>query len=123
MSCASVRAAFAPSAVRARRVNRSRAVRVAAKAAVDSAVITVRKPTAEEKATASTWGTWGCDVSEFPWSYGERETCVLVEGEVTVTPEGGEPVTIVAGDLAVFPKGMSCTWKVTKKIRKYFNFG
>jgi hypothetical protein len=38
------------------------------------------------------WPTWGCEVSTFPWTYGEQETCLLLEGDVTVTPDGGEPV-------------------------------
>ena len=38
------------------------------------------------------WPTWGCGVSTFPWSYDEQETCLLLEGDVTVTPDGGAPV-------------------------------
>ena len=71
------------------------------------------------------WGTWGCGVSEFPWSYSDDETAYLLEGEVTVTPDDKSlpAVTIKAGDLVKFPKGMSCTWKVTKAINKHYNFG
>lgn len=58
--------------------------------------IEVKKPTEEEKKACSNWPTWGCGVSKFPWSYSERETCLVLEGEVTVTPDGGgEPVKIV----------------------------
>ncbi|EKX36653.1 hypothetical protein GUITHDRAFT_78775, partial [Guillardia theta CCMP2712] len=63
-----------------------------------------------------------CGVSKFPWSYDSRETCLVLEGEVIVTPNKGEPVKIQAGDMAVFPQGMSCTWDVTKAIRKHYNF-
>ena len=35
------------------------------------------------------WPTWGCEVSTFPWTYEEQETCLLLEGDVTVTPDGG----------------------------------
>lgn len=34
---------------------------------------------------------------------------LAVQGEVIVTPNGGEPVHIQAGDLCTFPAGMSCT--------------
>ena len=68
------------------------------------------------------WGIWTKEVSEFPWTYDSTETCYVLEGEVTVTPEGGEPVQIAAGDLVTFPRGMSCTWKVTKPIRKHYIF-
>jgi hypothetical protein len=52
------------------------------------------------------WPIWTCDVSSFDWTYEDQETCLLLEGEVTVTPEGGTPVQFGAGDLVVFPAGM-----------------
>jgi uncharacterized cupin superfamily protein len=47
----------------------------------------------------------------------------MLEGEVTVTSEGGEPVTFGAGDLVVFPAGMECRWDVQKAVRKHDLFG
>ncbi len=72
---------------------------------------------------ATTWPIWEKEVSEFPWHYDEKETCYLLEGDVTVTPEGGKPVRFGAGDLVTFPPGMSCTWKVHKAVRKHYKFG
>lgn len=69
------------------------------------------------------WPTWGTGVARFPWAYDERETCYVLEGEVVVTPDGGMPVTIRAGDLATFPAGMSCTWDVRIPLRKHYRFG
>jgi len=69
------------------------------------------------------WPIWEKEVSEFPWHYDAGETCYILEGKVTVTPEGGDPVEIQAGDLVVFPGGMSCTWKITSPIRKHYRFG
>lgn len=64
------------------------------------------------------------DVSEFPWTYSDDEAALILEGEVTVVPDDGNPaVTIKAGDYVKFPKGMSCTWKVTKAINKHYKFG
>ena len=68
------------------------------------------------------WPTWGCEVSKFPWTYGEKETCLLIKGKVTVTPTNGQPVTIQQGDIAIFPAGMSCTWDVTESIQKHYRF-
>jgi uncharacterized protein len=62
-------------------------------------------------------------VSEFPWHYDEQEVCYFLEGEVTVTPEGGNPVKIGKGDLVTFPAGMSCVWNVYKPVRKHYKFG
>ena len=84
--------------------------------------ITVRKPTDAEIAAFSKKSTWGCEVSEFNWHYDEREQCILIEGEVTVDYDGGS-VSFGAGDYVVFPQGLSCVWKVTKPVRKHYEFG
>ncbi len=68
------------------------------------------------------WPIWEKEVSEFPWHYDQTETCYLLEGHVVVTPKEGEPVEIGAGDLVTFPQGMSCTWKITKNLRKHYMF-
>ncbi len=70
-----------------------------------------------------TWPIWTKETSEFPWFYDESETCYFLEGDVVVTPEGGEPVAMGVGDLVTFPKGMSCTWKISKPVRKHYTFG
>lgn len=69
------------------------------------------------------WPVWEKEVSCFPWFYDSPETCLLIAGEVVVTPAGGEPVTIRAGDLASFPAGMQCEWKVVAPLRKHYRFG
>ncbi|EGJ32726.1 MULTISPECIES: cupin domain-containing protein [Moorena] len=71
----------------------------------------------------SNWPIWTKEVSEFPWTYDEQEICYLLEGEVVVTPDGGEPVQIAKGDLVTFPAGMSCTWKIISNVRKHYQFG
>jgi len=66
------------------------------------------------------WPVWEKETSTFPWTYDSAETCYLLEGEVTVTPDGGAPVELVAGDLVKFPAGMSCTWEVRSPVRKHY---
>ena len=68
------------------------------------------------------WPIWTKEVSVFPWTYDQTEVCYILEGEVIVTPDGGEPVTIGEGDLVTFPKGMSCTWDIREPIRKHYLF-
>jgi uncharacterized cupin superfamily protein len=46
------------------------------------------------------------------------ETLTLIEGRVTVTPEGGEPVELGPGDTAFFPAGNRVLWDVHETIRK-----
>tara|TARA_B100000579_G_scaffold426789_1_gene434490 strand:+ start:635 stop:829 length:195 start_codon:yes stop_codon:yes gene_type:complete len=43
------------------------------------------------------WLIWTCDASSFDWKYDDKETCLLLEGEVTVIPEGGKSVEFGAG--------------------------
>jgi len=68
------------------------------------------------------WPIWTCEISEFPWEYDVEESCLLSDGEVFVTT-GSDTVHIKAGDFVIFPKGLTCVWKVTKPIRKHYQFG
>jgi len=83
--------------------------------------ITVKKATETEKVEMSTKPIWECGVSEFDWYYDSEETCLLLEGEVTVSYDGGS-VSFGAGDYVIFPKGLSCVWKVTKPVKKHYIF-
>ncbi len=83
--------------------------------------VTVRKPDNAEKAAMEQWPVWGCGVSEFDWFYDSEEHCLIIEGDVTVTWDGGS-VSFTAGDYVVFPKGLSCVWHVKKAVRKHYRF-
>ncbi len=102
--------------------------RVACSASADtSGPIRVERAASEARIKelgCRSWPTWSCGVSTFPWSYGDTETSLLVEGEVTVTPTQppGPAVTLRPGDVATFPAGLACTWAVTKALRKHYNF-
>ena len=86
--------------------------------------IIVRKPKQEEldNLDIKNWGTWECEKSVFDWSYSDKETCYIYEGKVTVSSAEGD-VSFQAGDLVIFPKGLSCTWKVEEPVRKAYKFG
>ncbi|NJL01700.1 MAG: cupin domain-containing protein [Spirulinaceae cyanobacterium SM2_1_0] len=71
----------------------------------------------------SSWPIWSKEVSEFPWTYDETETCYLLAGRVVVTPLDDEPLTLTAGDLVTFPAGLSCLWQVIEPVRKHYSFG
>ena len=83
--------------------------------------VEVRKPTDREIAGMKTKPVWTCDVSEFDWHYDSEETCIIIEGEVTIK-YGEKSVSFAAGDLVVFPKGLSCVWQVKKAVKKYYMF-
>ena len=83
--------------------------------------VLVKKPTEKEAQDMQSKPIWTCDVSEFDWYYDSEETCLIIEGEVTVK-YGSKSVKIEAGDYVVFPKGLACVWQVSKPIRKYYEF-
>jgi uncharacterized cupin superfamily protein len=87
--------------------------------------IKIEKPTEEKLKNlgVKSWPIWEKEVSKFDWYYDQQETCYILEGEVTVTPENGDPVSIEAGDFVIFPQGMSCVWDISKPIRKHYKFG
>ena len=69
--------------------------------------ISVTSPCPEstvEELGIKNWPIWTCQVSYFDWTYGDQEICLLLEGEFTVTPDGGEPVKFGEGDLVVIPR-------------------
>ncbi|NLX04018.1 MAG: cupin domain-containing protein [Phycisphaerae bacterium] len=83
----------------------------------------IRKPTEAEKQQARSWPIWEKEASEFPWQYDEKETCLILQGEVTVTNEQAEKFNFGAGDWVIFPQGMECTWTIRRDVRKHYKFG
>ena len=82
------------------------------------------KPTEErlKELGVADWAIWEKEVSKFPIDFDETETAYILEGEILVTPEGGEPVRILPGDLVVFPKGLNSQWEVVKPLRKHYSY-
>ncbi|KAJ0233179.1 hypothetical protein HA466_0284040 [Hirschfeldia incana] len=68
------------------------------------------------------WPKWELiPPSKFPWTFSTKESCYLLEGKVKVYLDGSdEAVEIEAGDLVVFPKGLSCTWDVSVTVDKHY---
>ena len=75
-----------------------------------------------EQSGITSWPIWECDISTFDWTYADKETCYLLEGEVTVKTDE-QTISFSAGDIVVFPAGLSCVWEVTKPVRKHYQFG
>jgi len=68
------------------------------------------------------WPIWAKEISIFPWTYDSKETCYFLEGNVTVTTEDGEIITMGEGDLVCFPKGLKCTWEIHSEVKKHYDF-
>jgi uncharacterized protein len=89
-----------------------------------SEIIVAHSPSEEqlEALDVFNWPIWTKEVSTFPWTYDSSETCLFLEGDVIVTPEGGKPVKMGVGDLVTFPQGMTCTWEIRKAVKKHYTF-
>ncbi len=81
-------------------------------------------PSAErlQELGVASWPIWEKEVSTFPIDFDETETAYVLEGEIIVTPAGGEPVRIVPGDLVVFEAGLDSHWEVVKPLRKHYYY-
>jgi hypothetical protein len=84
--------------------------------------ITVEKPTPEklEKLKVKNWPTLKKEACEIDWYFDRTEESYFLEGRVIVVTEEGQEVEVRKGDLAVFPKGLRCTWYIKEPILKHF---
>lgn len=62
-------------------------------------------------------GVWHCTPGVF-WLTSPAETICLVEGRVTITPEGGEAVTVLPGEVVFIPEGTRALWDVHETVKK-----
>lgn len=87
-----------------------------------SGIIVEHNPSEEKlkELGVSSWSIWEKEISKFPLDFGMTETAYVLEGEIIVTPKGGEPVRILPGDLVTFPVGMKSNWEVVKPLRKHY---
>jgi uncharacterized protein len=67
-------------------------------------------------------GIWECTVGSYHATYTAYEYVVLIKGRIVITPDGGTPVTVKAGDAFVVEKDFKGTWKIEEDVRKHFDF-
>ncbi len=86
--------------------------------------VKVEKPNDSQLAalSVSDWPVWTKGVSTFDWHYDSKEVAYIIEGKVTVTPNGGLPVSFSAGDLVTFESGLDCLWEVKQALKKHYHF-
>jgi uncharacterized protein len=61
---------------------------------------------------------WECTAGKFKWHYSTDEVLLVISGEAFLLGEKGEERRFGPGDLAFFPAGTTCTWRVAEHIRK-----
>jgi uncharacterized protein len=65
-------------------------------------------------------GIWECTAGPSHWLLERNEFVHVLSGTMTVTPDGGEPAKVNAGDTLVFPKGWSGSWQIHETLRKLY---
>jgi uncharacterized cupin superfamily protein len=65
-------------------------------------------------------GVWQCTPGTFFLDHAD-ETVTFLEGRATITPDGGEPLELSAGDTAFFPDGTRALWEVHEAVCKAFH--
>ncbi|KAI9019759.1 hypothetical protein DFJ74DRAFT_707822 [Hyaloraphidium curvatum] len=65
-------------------------------------------------------GVWEATTGTYHATYSAYEFVSLLQGKIIITPEGGEPVTVKAGDAFVVEATFKGTWEIVEPVRKYF---
>jgi uncharacterized protein len=65
-------------------------------------------------------GWWEATEGTYEATYSVWEFVHIIEGKIIITPEGGEPYTVSAGDAFVVEKAFKGTWKIEEKVLKHF---
>ena len=84
--------------------------------------IVISQPTSEQEATCKTWPIWQHEPSTFDWTYTDKETCLLLEGKVTVS-DSAASVSFQAGDRVELPEGLVCVRTIHEAVVKHYTFG
>jgi uncharacterized cupin superfamily protein len=78
-------------------------------------------PLTESEDTLFSSGLWQCSAGEFKFIYECDEIVHILEGQVHIRAEGAE-LTLSAGDVAYFPKGLIAEWTVPHHVKKFCVF-
>jgi uncharacterized cupin superfamily protein len=65
-------------------------------------------------------GTWEATQGTWHARYKFYEFVHLIEGRITITPDGGSPVTMGPGDAFAVEAGFVGTWTIEEPVRKHF---
>jgi uncharacterized cupin superfamily protein len=65
-------------------------------------------------------GYWEATPGTYHATYTEYEFVHIMEGRLTITPDGGAPVVLGPGDAFIVEPGFKGLWKIDETIRKHF---
>ena len=65
-------------------------------------------------------GVFTAQPATFVYRFAGDETFHVLDGDLDVTLDGGEQVSLRPGDIVSFPKGARSTWTLHTPFRKFF---
>jgi len=66
-------------------------------------------------------GIWTATPGTYHATYSEYEFVHLIEGRITITPEGEESLDVGPGDAFVVEAGFKGTWQIREAVVKHFD--
>ncbi|WP_300976029.1 cupin domain-containing protein [Yoonia sp.] len=67
-------------------------------------------------------GMWEATPGTYHATYSAYEFVHMISGRIVITPDGGTPVTVQAGDAFVVEADFKGTWEIQEAVRKHFDF-
>jgi uncharacterized cupin superfamily protein len=67
-------------------------------------------------------GAWEATPGTYYAEYTAYEFVHMIAGRIVITPDGGTPVVVQAGDAFVVEADFKGTWKIEETVRKHFDF-
>ena len=67
-------------------------------------------------------GVWEATPGTYHATYSAYEFVHMISGRIVITPDGGMPVTVQAGDAFIVEADFKGTWEIQEPVRKHFDF-
>ena len=82
--------------------------------------VAVTSVTCVERNDGVETGIWECTPGRWRRQIEQQEFCHFIKGRSTFTPDGGEPLTIEAGDALMLPANSTGIWDIHETVRKTY---
>ena len=82
--------------------------------------VSVTSVTCVERTDGVETGISECTPGRWRRQIVQQEFCHFIQGRCTFTPDGGEPLTIEAGDALMLPANSTGIWDIQETVRKTY---
>ncbi|QBF25302.1 cupin domain-containing protein [Pseudomonas tructae] len=82
--------------------------------------VSIASVTCVERSDGVETGIWECTPGRWRRQIVQQEFCHFIKGRCTFTPDGGEPLTIEAGDAILLPANSTGIWDIHETVRKTY---